>query len=75
MGSKGGILQFDRINWIYLNYMLDSFCGPRNKPVPQEIKDFFATLYVVGGERLLEMYRGTQKLIEDDNRVNTYNTS
>ena len=68
-GEKGGLLQFDRINGIYLNYMLDCFTRPRNLKIPQAILDFFTTIYINGGERLIYLFRGEHKLVDNPNQV------
>ena len=69
LGANGGRLDFNRISWIYLCYMLESFSGPRNSKVPKPIKDFFTSLYVVGGERAAHLFRGTHKLIDNTDQV------
>ena len=38
-------MQFNRISWYYLNYMLDVYGGPLYPKIPQPVKEFFTTLY------------------------------
>ena len=66
-GRNGGILQLNRISWHYLCYSLDVYSGPLYTKIPEPVKQFFTTLYVVGGGRLLNVFRGKYKI--DDQQV------